>query len=142
MAMSAAAHHGPSAEMNVTPLIDVLLVLLIIFMVITPSTLGLKALVPQAPGDPHPPADDQAVVLQVLDAGGGRTALKLNAEAVSWESVQARLHDVFLPRVDKVLFLKGDQNVNFEDVARAIDLARTAGVDRVGLVTAKIGAGE
>lgn len=127
-----------TAEMNVTPLIDVLLVLLITFMVITPlMPHGLKALVPQPATDAQPPQREDAIVLQVL-AGGDGTMLKLNAEPVSWDNVQARLRDVFLTRVDKVLFVKGDMNVNFEDVARAIDLARSAGVDRVGLASVNI----
>jgi biopolymer transport protein ExbD len=136
---------GPSADINVTPLIDVLLVLLIIFMVITPMTpKGLDALVPQPP-PPNAPKNttpDRTIVVQLLDRGPGQTpALKINQEDTTWENLQGRLTDIFKTRAEKVMFVKGDNNIPFADVADVIDIGHAAGVDKVGLITAKIEAG-
>ncbi|HXZ80925.1 MAG TPA: biopolymer transporter ExbD [Terriglobales bacterium] len=135
---------GQSADINVTPLIDVLLVLLIIFMVITPLTpKGLEALVPQPP-PPNAPKNeptDRTVVVQLLKSGGGQPALKINQEDVTWENLQGRLSDIYKTRAEKVMFVKADTDLPFADVAQVIDIAHAAGVDKVGLITAKIEAG-
>jgi len=133
---------GPSADINVTPLIDVLLVLLIIFMVITPLTpKGLDALVPQPP-PPNAPKNntpDRTIVVQLIDRGPGQDpGLKINQEDVTWSTVQGRLSDIYKTRAEKVMFVKGDNNIPFADVANVIDLAHAAGVEKVGLITAKI----
>ena len=132
---------GAMAEMNVVPLIDILLVLLIIFMVITPLTpKGLDALVPQ----PNPnqqqnqEIENKTVVVQVLDGG----KLKINNEDTSWDSLGPRLEQIFKERAEKVAFVKGDNDVLFMDVARAIDIMRESGIDKVGLITAKLEAGQ
>jgi biopolymer transport protein ExbD len=132
--------------MNVTPLIDVLLVLLIIFMVITPLIpKGLDALVPQPPPKDQkqpPPQTDRTIVVQLIDRGAGQLpALKINQDDTTWENLQGRLTDIFKTRAEKVMFVKGDDNIPFADVASVIDIAHSAGVDKVGLITAKIEAG-
>ncbi|MEP7352366.1 MAG: biopolymer transporter ExbD [Acidobacteriota bacterium] len=141
MAMNVGGKGGPKADINVTPMIDVLLVLLIIFMVITPLTpYGLQALAPQPPkpNAPPPPPDDPTVVI-VIDKAGG---LKLNEEVVLKENMGARLQEIFKTRAQRVVFVKGDPDLDFATVAAAIDIAKGAGMDKVGLMTPKTEAGQ
>src|SRR6476620_6408992 len=144
MGMSVGGSGGPKADINMTPMIDVLLVLIIIFMVITPLTpKGLEALVPQPP-PPHQPETqtDRTVVVQVL-LENGKTKLKINQEDVTVENLQTRLTDIFKTRAERVMFVKGDNDVEFQNVAQVIDTARgTNVIDRIGLITAKIEAGQ
>jgi biopolymer transport protein TolR len=145
MSMAVGASGGQNADMNVTPLIDVLLVLIIIFMVINPpQPKGLDALVPQPP-PPNAPKNntpDRTIVVQLIDRGPGQEpAVKVNQEDTTWDGLQGRLTDIFKTRAEKVMFVKGDDNVPFADVANVIDIAHASGVDKVGLITAKIEAG-
>ena len=131
---------GAMAEMNVVPLIDILLVLLIIFMVITPLTpKGLDTLVPQPNPNQQQNQDleNKTVVVQVLT----NDKLKINNEDATWDNLQGRLTDIYKQRAEKVMFVKGDDAIPFANVANVIDLAHAAGVDKVGLITAKIEAG-
>ena len=146
MSIAMAGSGGPSANINVTPLIDVLLVLLLIFMVITPlEPKGLEALVPQPPKDPQhePPPTDRTIVVQVIWAGASeRAKLKINQDDVAWTDLQSKLEDIFKTRAERVMFVKGDSEVPFMEVAQVIDIAHAAQVDKVGLITAKIEQGQ
>jgi biopolymer transport protein TolR len=142
MGMDVGSKKGAMASMNVVPLIDILLVLLIIFMVITPLTpKGLEALVPQ-PAPPNQKNQDQiqakTIVVQVLE----NNKLKINEDDATWDTLGPRLNDIFKLRAEKVAFVKGDDTVPFADVAKAIDVMRVSGIDKVGLITAKLEAGQ
>lgn len=142
MAMAVGGSGGAKADINVTPLIDVLLVLLIIFMVITPLTpYGLNTLVPQPPPPnqpPPPPNQDPNVVVEVLKDH----SMQINGQPIKEADLQARLEDIFKTRATKVVFVKGDPDVDYRYVARAIDDAAGAGLDKVGIMTPKVEAGQ
>ena len=134
-----------NSSINVTPMVDVMLVLLIIFMVITPLTpKGLDALVPQPPKDKQQQEpNDRTVVVQILSQKGNRPALKINQDDATWEGLQGKLEDIYKTRAEKVLFIKGDDDLAFADVAKVIDIAHSADLSmKIGLITAKVEAGQ
>jgi biopolymer transport protein TolR len=140
MAFSMAGGGPSNPQINVTPLIDVLLVLIIVFMVVVSmsKTKGLEAQIPQSAQDDksQPVSSDGTIVIQVAwNTQGQIPALKINQEEVKWVDLQTRLHDIFKIRAERIAFVRGDGDVDFEYVADVIDIAREAGVDRVGLLT-------
>jgi biopolymer transport protein TolR len=141
MGMDVGSSTGSMSSPNVVPLIDILLVLIIIFMVITPLTpKGMDTLVPQpSPNQQqNQELENKTVVVQVLKGD----KLKINNEDATWETLGPRIEQVFKDRAEKVAFVKGDNDVLFMSVARAIDIMRGAGIDKVGLITAKLEAGQ
>jgi biopolymer transport protein ExbD len=141
MGMAVGGKGGTMADINLTPLIDVLLVLLIIFMVITPlKPKGLEALVPQPPPPNTPPnqASDRTVVIII----NRDKSMMLNTEPTDENRLGSRLEEIFKTRAERVVFVKGDPDLEFQSVARAIDIAKGAGIDKVGLMTAKMEQGQ
>lgn len=125
---------GIVSEPNIVPLIDVLLVLIIIFMVITPlMSAGLRVAVPQ-PGPKSGPESPGTVVVRVLPGG----KLMINQDQTDWSALGTRLSDIFKRRAEKVAFVTGAEDVPFAQVARAVDIMKTAGIDHVGLITSTI----
>jgi biopolymer transport protein TolR len=125
---------GAMAEMNVVPLIDILLVLLIIFMVITPLTpKGLETVLPRPNVDTVEPRITNPITVVVQVGQGGR--LKINNENTNFDRLGPRMEQIFKDRAEKVAFVQGDNDVVFMDVARAIDILRGSGIDKVGLIT-------
>jgi biopolymer transport protein ExbD len=139
--MAVGSQGGPKSDINMTPMIDVLLVLIIIFMVITPLTpRGLEALVPQPPPPGQPPSQsDTRTVVITIDANH---QMAINNESIEEAKLGTRLADIFKTRAEHVVFVKGDGSIEFQWVAKAIDIAHGAGIDKVGLMTAKVESGQ
>ena len=127
---------GAIAEMDVVQLIDILLVLLIIFMVISPQVpVGLSVVLPDPPDQSsRPPEPIDVVVVQVLRDG----SLRINQQPVAWPDLQPRLKSVFKLRASRVAFVRGDGEIEFGAVARAIDVMRGSGITSVGLMTPEL----
>jgi biopolymer transport protein ExbD len=144
MAMSMGGSRASAPQMNVTPLIDVLLVLIIIFMVIVAQSKekGLEAQIPQPPANPPAtPPPVRTIVIQLGAAKSGNTPeLKINEQNVSWADLKLQLADIFKQRAERVVFVQGDDEVDFEYVADVIDTARAAGIDKVGLLPKEMAA--
>ncbi|PYT30944.1 MAG: biopolymer transporter ExbD [Acidobacteria bacterium] len=141
MAMAVGGSGGAKADINMTPMIDVLLVLIIIFMVITPLTpKGLEALVPQPPKADQPQSQaDQRTVVIVINRD---KSMQINQEPTDEQRLGPRLEEIFKTRAERVVFVRGDNDLEYQYVAKAIDIAHGAGIDRVGLMTPQMEAGQ
>lgn len=130
---------GLTSEINVTPMIDILLVLLIIFMVIVPAiSRGEAALIPQAS---HRDGVTDAVVLEMDQGSRGAVTLHINQQRVAQGELQSRLAAIYANRAQRALFIKADGQLSFTEIAKVIDISHAAGVDKVGLITPGIAAG-
>jgi len=136
MSMAVGGSGGPKSDINMTPMIDVLLVLIIIFMVITPLTpKGLEALVPQPPPPgQQPTAADQRTVVITINKD---LTMMINAEPTDESKLGARLEDIFKTRAERVVFVRGDPDLQYRYVAQVIDIAHGAQIDKVGLMPFK-----
>lgn len=145
MAMTTGGGGGAMGEINVTPMIDILLVLLIIFMVIVPTVPhGLDALVPQPPKDKtkQQEPNDRTIVVQVIYRPGATPIYKINETEVQKTDLLAKLTDIYANRAERVMFVKGDDDLDFRYIADVIDIGKAANVDHIGLMTPKILAGQ
>jgi biopolymer transport protein ExbD len=140
MAMTMAGGGARGPQINITPLIDVLLTLIIVFMVVVSMDKeeGERAQIPQPDAkQTQNISQPRTVVIQVVWTKDDRQpTVKINQANVRWEDLEMRLAEIYLKRAEKVVFVRGDNDVDFQYVADVIDLAHHAGVQRVGLLTA------
>jgi len=125
---------GIVSDMNVVPLIDILLVLLVIFMMIPHHQKGLQAALPQESGRTGPKTPDETIIVQVAADG----SVRINRSAVQLDQLGVRLQEIFAPRSDRVAFLQADRSLEFQAVAQVLDLMHTAGATPIGLLSSEL----
>jgi biopolymer transport protein TolR len=139
MAFSGAGGGPSGPQINVTPLIDVLLTLIVVFMLVVAmeQDQGESAQIPQPDqNQTQQISQPRTVVIQVVwNTKDAPPTVKINREDVTWENLETRLAEIYLKRVEKVAFVRGDADVDFQYVADVIDLAHHAGVRHIGLLT-------
>lgn len=136
MSFSTAGGGASGPEINVTPLIDVLLTLIIVFMVVVSmdKDTGERTLLPQQNKDQTAEQRESATIVIQVRWRDGKAEVKINRDDVPWQELEARLQEIYVARAQKVAFVKGDDEIEFQYVAEAIDFAHHAGVERVGLL--------
>lgn len=143
MGMSAGGGGGASANINVTPLIDVLLVLLIIFMVIQPNVVrGLDTLVPQPPKDKTNAEPDQRTIVVQVQGTPGNPQYLINETPFNKQDLEPKLQAIFETRNDKIMFVKGSPDMDYGKIVEVIDFGHQAGVDNIGIITPRVEQGQ
>jgi biopolymer transport protein TolR len=125
---------GILSEVNVVPLIDILLVLLVIFMIIPHRQMGLQASLPQQSSDPEPVTPTEPIVVQVAADG----SVRINGSEVKLDELRGHLEQILALRASRVAFLQGDRSLEFQTVAQVLDLMHVAGVSPVGLLSSEL----
>jgi biopolymer transport protein TolR len=134
MGMAVGAERGILSEVNVVPLIDILLVLLVIFMIIPHRQVGLQASLPQESGPKDPDVSPETIVVQVAADG----TVKINGSVVQLDELRGRLERIFALRAQRVAFLQGDRSIEFQAIAQVLDLMHVAGASAVGLLSSEL----
>jgi len=134
MGMAVAGKRGILSEVNVVPLIDILLVLLVIFMIIPHQQVGLQASLPQESGPQDHGVPPETIVVQVAADG----TVKINGSVVQLDELRGRLERMFALRAQRVAFLQGDRSIEFQAVAQVLDLMHVAGASAVGLLSSEL----
>jgi len=144
MGMGSGGSGGSMSEINITPMIDILLVLLIIFMIIVPQTaMGLGTLIPQPPKkQENQQVNERTIVVQVRANGAAAPSYLINQTPVSKQDLEPRLADIFSTRQEKVMFIKGDPSLDFGVIAQVVNMGHQANVDNIGIITPRIEAGQ
>ena len=142
MTMNSSNTKGMTSEINVTPMIDVLLVLLIVFMVIVPAIPKGETVQAPKPQLNREQPNPETVVLEMLKGNGGDLTYSINQQFVAKKDLSSRLASIYANCTERVLFLKGDDRLSFNEVADVIDISHAAGIDRVGLMTPRVLAGQ